>query len=150
MGPVQLYTLDRCAYLVYIIVMTDVLFFYVVGCLSAASLAMAWFNSGLPTHAADLLALIFKNNTFIKSIAHDIVLGTRDDWDSAVFIRTIGQPFYVQLLVELLSCKVCLSFHLSFWISLIIVVCTPIAWPFIPVATLSWPYLVNVLLTKLK
>ena len=91
-----------------------------------------------------------KNNTFIKSIAHDIVLGTRDDWDNAVFIRTIGQPFYVQLLVELLSCKVCLSFHLSFWISLIIVVCTPIAWPFIPVATLSWPYLVNVLLTKLK
>lgn len=136
--------------MVYTIAMNDVLFFYITGCLGAASLAMAWFNSGLPVHVADVLALLFKKNEFIQGIAHDIVLGSRDEWENAVYIRTIGHPFYVQLLVELFSCKVCLSFHLSFWISLFIVISTPISWPFIPVAVLSWPYMVNFLLNKLK
>ena len=137
-------TLDLRSYRVYIKCMLDVLFIYAVGLLAVSSLLMAWFGSGLPLHVADLLRLVFPESELLKEVTQDFVASGKEDWVVAVETRSMAYAWWVQLLVELLFCRICLSFHASFWCSLILTLVTPATWVLIPVAVLTWPYLVNV------
>jgi hypothetical protein len=128
--------------------MLDVLFIYTLGVLATSSLLMAWFGSGLALHVADLLRLIFPNSKLLQEATQEFVASSKEDWVIAVETRAMSYPWWVQLLTELLFCRICLSFHASFWCSLALVLTTDATWLFIPVAVLTWPYLVNVLLKK--
>lgn len=114
--------------------------YYIVGMLTAASLLLAWFQSGLPYHVLGLLEKLGWNKEH-PSFWHAV----REKWDDALNV------YYPNLLSELLSCPVCLSFHVSFWIgvgSLFIASDLCLWYPI--VTALSWPILINILLSKVK
>lgn len=128
--------------------MQDFLILYSVGLLASASLLMAWFGSGLPLHVADILSVIFKDNELLSDITTSAVGNTKTDWEINVMVRSMHHNKAVQLLIELLLCRICLSFHVSFWISLTLAILTPATWALVPIAVCTWPVLVNLIIKK--
>lgn len=121
---------------------------YIIGLQIVTSLLMAWFMSGLPTHvlsAAGRLLPAVERHYLTALRLSDPNLSVLE----AMNIVVADSSSVVRLLVELLSCRICLSFHVSFWVSLAMWLCNDLPILFIPAATLSWPYLANLLLTKL-
>lgn len=129
--------------------MQELLTHYIIGMLITTSLLMAWFESGLPYHVFDLLGVVFPWFKDNFSNTAGIVVRTRKDWDSMVTAVGEFTSPVASLLCELVSCRVCLSFHLSLWVSAIVWLLTDAPATFIVAATLTWPYLSNFLLTKL-
>lgn len=127
----------------------ELLTHYVVGVLATTSLMMAWFESGLPYHVFDLLGYVFpwfKDN--FRDTAGTVVT-TRKDWDALVTASGMFTSPVAALFCELVSCRVCLSFHASFWVSVVMYATLDTPVLFIAAAALTWPYIINFLLTKL-
>lgn len=113
---------------------------YVVGLLAASSIAMAWFQSGLPIHVFQVLRLL----TGWRSTDVAFWEGIEDDWELTLSVA------YPSLLTELLTCPVCLSFHISFWTGVLswCMLPVPLWYPLMTAST--WPILINIFLTKTK
>lgn len=112
---------------------------YVVGLLAATSLLLAWFHSGLPIHVISILRVFgFRRSD------DDFWATLHSDWQLAL------NAYYPNLLSELLTCPVCLSFHVSFWIGVVSLILAPLPWFYPLVTALSWPILINLSLTKFK
>lgn len=122
----------------YTIAMTFLAIVYILGLFGTASLIMAWFNSGLPLHVFAIL-----NRLYILPVEseEDDVWDTLVSWDDWADKVNIYLP---ALLAELITCKVCLSFHVSMWVGLLIAALSPdIDWYHAFIAMFTWPILVN-------
>ena len=127
----------------YTTAMTFLAVMYILGLLAAASLIMAWFNSGLPLHVfyamEKLRVLPLEPDLKWEDTA------SWDDWADKVSVCFPG------LLAELLTCKVCLSFHVSFWVGMAIAVLLPeVSWYYAFIAAFTWPILINRLVPSNK
>lgn len=121
--------------------MTDLFVAYILGFLATASLAMAWFYSALPIHLTNVLRWFGWHADDDEFWAQ---MWTWQQWADTINI------WHPNLLSELLTCRICLSFHISFWIGLssLLFVDAPLYYPLLTAAT--WPILVNLALTKLN
>lgn len=113
---------------------------YATGLFAATSLLLAWFHSGLPIHVIGFLRIFGfrKNDT-------DFWATLDSDWQTALNV------YYPNLLSELLTCPVCLSFHASFWVgvaSFLLDSELTLVYPFI--TAVSWPVLANLILKQFK
>lgn len=114
---------------------------YVAGLAATASMLMAWFDSTLPLHVFHMLRRLgYRKGDKAFWNAMPEWESTWDDW--AVVMAAAVNPFAS----ELLTCPVCLSFHMSFWVSSAVWLLVPdmSAW-IIPVATATWPVMANIL-----
>lgn len=122
----------------YTTAMTEFIVAYILGLLGAASLTMAWFNSGLPVH---IFAILEKLCLLpLWSDNDDIWCSTvsRNEWEDKVNI------YLPSLLAELLTCKVCLSFHISLWIGILLAAIHPsVDWYHAFLTMFTWPILIN-------
>ena len=111
---------------------------FLLGMLITAGLHRAWFATQLPVH---VFQLIYWSG----------IWGLRKQWPPSDEIQfwlrhecemwwTINTPSWVG---ELLSCQVCLSYHLSFWVA--ILMCAAGAPTWILGVWLAWPELINLL-----
>jgi hypothetical protein len=112
---------------------------------SVASLKLAWFETLLPIHVFHLLHKLGFNYGIKNWNSFSEYESTREDWELFV-----AQSPYC-LLTNLLTCPVCLSFHLSFWCALVsYIICLlwsiNLSFLIVPVCTLTVPYIVNKLL----
>lgn len=121
--------------------MTDLFVAYTLGFLATASLAMAWFYSALPIHLTNVLRWFGWHADDDEFWAQ---MWTWQQWADTINI------WHPNLLSELLTCRICLSFHISFWVGLssFIFVSAPFYYPLLTAVT--WPILVNLALTKLN
>lgn len=113
---------------------------YAMGALAVASALMAWFDSSLPLHVFHMLRRLgYKagDRAFWTSIPE--WESTWDDWSTAVTIHL--SPFFS----ELLTCPVCLSFHISLWLSLALALVSGTSLLLVPAAVATWPVLANIL-----
>lgn len=112
---------------------------YAVGCLAAASLLLAWFHSGLPIHVIRLLRITGWNKD-----RNDFWDTLNSDWQTALNV------YYPNLLSELLTCPVCLSFHISFWVGVtsLLFIELPLWYPII--TAVSWPILLNLVMLNFR
>lgn len=117
----------------------DYIYIYIVGLLSAASLMLAWFHSGLPEHIIGTFRLIgvARNN-------HEFWEALATNWQDALNI------YYPNLLSELLTCTVCLAFHVSFWVGLVSYILTDVPLYYPIITACSWPILINLILLKFR
>ena len=113
---------------------------YLLGALAASSLAMAWFQSGLPIHVLQLAGWLFRWRKGDAAFWN----GIEEDWELALTVA------YPNLLTELLTCPVCLSFHISFWIGVVSLFVAPLPLWYPIVTAVTWPILINIFLTKTK
>lgn len=113
---------------------------------SVASLKLAWFDTLLPIHVFHILhklGFTYGIKDWSTLPEHE---STREDWELFV-----AQSPYC-LLTNLLTCTICLSFHLSFWCSLttylfsVIFTEGGVSWFIIPICTFVTPYIVNKIL----
>lgn len=121
--------------------MTDFIFVYVLGVFAAASLAMAWFYSALPMHLTAALK-------YLGWHKHD-----NEFWDSMITWQQWADTINIwhpNLLTELLTCRICLSFHISFWIGVASLAFVPLPWYYPGITAVTWPILINIALTKLN
>ena len=133
-----------------------------LGLLIAATAHMVWFNSNFPVHVFQLLHLSPARKFMGFPPADQVRYWLRDDWETWLAIRYGHWPYPFSL-SELLTCPVCFSVHVSFWISVIAVlcrvdcgwtvmhtgshmlwlpVCSAAALKWIPVYTFAWPVLI--------
>lgn len=117
--------------------MIESLYIFAVGALIAAGLHRSWFNTQLPVH-------VFKGLRYFGWGAHK-------DWPNPIdlrhWLRHECETWFIlntpHLVGELLTCPVCFSYHLSFWVALAMftVGCPPwimFVWP-------AWPEIINLL-----
>ena len=116
---------------------------YFICVLFVASMKLAWFDTLLPVHVYHILHK-FGFNLGIKNwdeFPHHE--STREDWEIQI---TQGK---YPILADLLMCPICLSFHLSFWCSLIVFSIgyfIGISIFIIPATVFTAPYIVNKIL----
>lgn len=119
--------------------METILTIYVLGCLAVSSALMAWFGSGLPIHVLYML----KRVGYAKG---SDMWNTLGEWTSTWDDFSVAAAAYMPPFIgELITCPVCLSFHISFWLALAIWVFAPVPFVFVIAATCTWPILSNAL-----
>lgn len=121
--------------------MPDLFIAYFLGCLAAMSLAMAWFCSALPIHLTEILK---KFGWHADDEDFWNYMLTWQQWADTINI------WHPNLLTELLTCRVCLSFHISFWIGLFSLIFITAPWYYPAITAVTWPILINISLTKLN
>lgn len=117
--------------------MSERICIFLLGFLITAGLHRAWFTSGLPVH-------VFK-------ILRRCGWGKAKPWPEGVeYAEWLIDDFRTwcainlhPLVAELLSCPVCFSYHLSFWIAAAMLVCGGPTW--LLLAWPAWPELINLL-----
>lgn len=120
---------------------------FIICCFVVSSIKLAWFESSLPIHVYHILHKLTKWNLGIPN--WDNFKEHETTWEEWADTISLGK---YPLIATLLTCPVCLSFHISFWVSLLIFLIAYItstaalAWWFIPVCTLTVPYIVNKIL----
>lgn len=114
--------------------------------LAVASLLTAWFSSTLPSHVFALLHKLGVGKH--KQEAWDVFdeFGTID-WQSWLAIYW-SQTWRELFIGTLITCPICLSFHLAFWCSVVASlvtyytwIATPEVFLLIPIATVGAPIL---------
>lgn len=114
---------------------------YIVCILFVASMKMAWFETLLPVHIYHILHKCGLSMGIKDWDSFPEYESTREDWE----YKVLGGDW--NLLANLLTCPVCLSFHLSFWCSLIVFLLVNISvcvsWLIIPISVFTIPYIVN-------
>lgn len=101
----------------------------------------AWFRTGLPAHVFELIKVVDDRFKFCREDfwPEDVVWGsntwTPDEWE---VWATIQMPY----LGELLTCPICFSWHLSFWVSFFVALVTG-NWWIIPAAIATFPVTLN-------
>ena len=108
---------------------------YILGALATTSIMLAWFFSGGTTYVIHLIYYIlgYRDNEFKEALYND--------WKLAITIYDKSP------LSELLTCPICLSFHIGFWIgvvSLFLPIDLPLYYPIITL--LTYPIISNLLL----
>lgn len=73
---------------------------------------------------------------------------TREEFIDAISWKSEGRLHY--LLADLLACQYCLSFHVNFWITLILAVVFDLNFLFVVLNTLAAPILINILVKHAK
>lgn len=124
-------------------IMITFIIIYIIGCLGTSSLLLAWFHSGLPLHIFDFLKYIglLKKAKEYPEFWENLIT----DWQLAITM------LYPNLLSELITCPICLSFHISFWIGVVTLAFgldLPFYYPII--TAVSWPILSNLLIKLYK
>jgi hypothetical protein len=115
---------------------------YIIILFFVASLKLAWFETLLPVHVFHFMHKLGINYGIKDWDNFNEHESTREDWE----LFMASSPYY--LLTNLLTCPVCLSFHLSFWCSAIVFAGSffcenPVMWLIIPISTVTIPYIVN-------
>lgn len=127
--------------------LTEFILCYAITTLASASLLMAWVHTELPILLFHyILRPIFQywNPEFWNSL--DPATTTREDWENKLIIES-GFP---ALLVDLLLCRFCLSFHAAFWISLAWCLMMGLPLFFVLVCVLTVPVTANILIKLSK
>lgn len=137
---------------------------YICGAFIVTSILMWWFNTNLPVHIFEIIRYIgFRKKdddywsiqipleTSNFTITQNLKTFTFDD-----LITWISQKTHPKL-GELASCPGCLSFHISFWSSILVSCCLiflhmPISYTlfFALVSIFGWPSIGNILLKKMQ
>ena len=117
---------------------------FFIGALVVSTTLIIWFHTGFALHFVDQLRWAGIKSEWWKNYNPEEVC-TKEQLDDYM-VATVGAPLWL----ELLTCPVCLSVHLSFWISLIIWVFSPVSFLFIPIGTACWPTISNLLLNAHK
>lgn len=97
---------------------------FIFGVLTAASIHMTWFHSSLPIHLCKILRAIgwHKHDEMFWPTGVDYQTWMRHEWD------IWANAHLPLLLAELLTCPVCLSWHISFWVSVVLTITTQSPW----------------------
>jgi len=108
---------------------------YIFGVLATSSIMLAWFFSGGTTYIVYALyyMLGYQDKEFKEALYND--------WKLAITV------YDQSLLSELLTCPICLSFHIGFWVgvaSLLLPIDLPLYYPIITL--LTYPIISNLLL----
>lgn len=114
---------------------------YIIGLFAISSLLLAWFNTDLPVHVFHVLRR----------------LGWRDEpgfWDTIPEFETSRTGLFdyfaidgrLPLLMDLLQCSVCFSFHISFIVSAVMFLFFDISMQQAVGQILSYPILSNFIL----
>lgn len=122
---------------------------FVVGQLIVCSLLMAWMNSHLPIHVFHVFRRLGfrKEDTALWKELPEFA-STHDDWAMWMALK-LPRGWWSKLISELLTCPVCISFHISFWtavgLSLVTFLLTwdPVIFLLIPVGAGAWPFIAN-------
>ena len=116
---------------------------YLIITLAVTTGLMAWFKTELPVLVYNVLKLMGYKK-YCKSFWELIPAfeTTVESWQDAISVYE--KPF----ISALLTCRYCLSFHLSFWISLMvflfcILAYIPTSAIIIPVAVMTCPFISN-------
>lgn len=127
---------------------------YIIGALITASLLIAWFYSSLPLHVLYMLKrlhLLQLQEEALWDMCPEFVAGDIN-WQE-LLIMGLKPSWFNNMIVDLLSCKICLSFHIGFWTSTVIslilfygFIACPVVFFLIPAATFSYPILSNLIL----
>lgn len=132
------YTVDNNGKKSYKIPMFTTLALYLIGIAITASLLMAWFNTPLPIHVLyRLKALGWKkqDSTFWSTLNPEWE-STWLDFENVMNDTENGIPAWLCALVQ---CKYCFSFHIAFWVSLVLAITFSCGWEFVALSTFSWP-----------
>ena len=121
--------------------MNHTIFLYFIGALIASSFVRAWFETNMPVHLFQFLKYV----GWKKKV--------EGFWPDEKTLKYWDRDGYMQwqaislnsLLVDLLSCPICFSFHVSFWTSLLLILLFSISNPlqFIFICTFGWPTLIH-------
>lgn len=115
---------------------------YIIGLLAVSSFLMAWFDTDIMVHLLHLLRKLGWRKSdpewWHPIPEHET---TKDDLD--MYLAGYGK---YPLLDKLLSCPVCFSFHLSFWVSLVMYLLHIVPVEVALAQTLSYPVLSNAIL----
>lgn len=113
---------------------------YLIGLAAVSGLLVAWFSTGLPLHAFHMLRRLgwLRGNPF-----WDMIPEYKSGMDDLVVAMAAHQEAVHPLVADLLTCRVCFSYHLSFWVSLAFSLV--LGWDVCCFfgALLSWPVLSN-------
>lgn len=122
---------------------------YMLGLTATASLLMAWFMSDLPVHVFHVLRRLgWKRHRldFWSMVPEDET--TRQDFFDAVSV--VLNPPIPYLLVDLLTCRICLSFHIAFWMASSMYLFTDMTLAHAALSALSWPIAANMVMSAFK
>lgn len=99
---------------------------FLLTALITASLVIAWFESSLPVHVFALACKlgIGKNNTAAWETFDEFTMSDWQVWLAVHWSYTWAQMFFGTLI----TCPICLSFHISAWTSLTISVGLYMCW----------------------
>lgn len=127
---------------------TSILLF-IIGQLIVCSLVMAWFSSHLPIHVFHMLKRLGlrKDDAALWNALPEFA-STHDDWVTWMALN-FPRGWWGKVIAELLTCPICISFHISFWtgvgISTVAFLFTGYAEYFflIPIGAGCWPFIAN-------
>lgn len=138
---------------------TSIVIAYCIGLLATSSLLLAWTSSNLAIHVLHMLKrLHFLDSSRTLPDGTNIWDGlnefepptgyTWQDWVVMSYSNTTKEMY----IAELLTCNICFSFHLSFWVSAVtslilywLIPC-PYVFLLIPAATFTYPIIANILI----
>ena len=123
----------------------DYIITYVCISLACAYLLFAWFHTTLPIHTTHLIKIAgFQKNNICWSIFDPNIM-LRKDWE--IWYTSFNKKWI--LLQTLLSCPICLSLHICFWLSALTYILLPVSYKILIIYPLSTPYLALFLYKKL-
>ena len=119
---------------------------YFLGLLFVASLLVAWFDSDLPVYLFKLLHWLgwnSKRGSFWPD-SQTIDTWLRHEWSAW---KDLNLPEAVSHAME---CRICMSFHVSFWVSLFF--CLSGFWGWIDILPIafSWPVILHYIFRALE
>lgn len=118
---------------------------YITVVLATASIMMAWFSSALAVHLTrflDDIGLIRLPKGFIDILEDS---PDKDGWDTAM------AAYAYPMVAELLACPVCLSFHISCWVSVVVLLANmSLGLGFVALCTATVPAVANIIYKLVK
>lgn len=120
---------------------------YLIGLAAVSGLLAAWFNTGLPLHAFHLLRRLgwLRGSSFWDTIPE-----YESTMDDLVVAMAAHQEAVPPIVADLLTCRICMSYHLSLWTSLAFTLALGWgAFGFVG-ALVSWPILSNLVVATLN
>lgn len=119
---------------------------YFLGLLFTSSLLVAWFDSDLPVYLFKLLRRLGWNQQTAGFWPDDQTMKTWlyhewSDW------KDLSLPDFV---AHIMGCRVCMSFHMAFWVSVFFCLCGFWGWIEILPIAFSWPVIIYHFFEKLN
>lgn len=115
---------------------------FTLGACAVAYLLTAWFATDLPVHFFHLLRRLgwrSSDSAFWDSVPEDTT--SRQEFFDAVVVHGVLPP----LLADLLMCRVCLSFHIAFWMAVAVWLADAAPLRFMAGCAFAWPFVGNML-----
>lgn len=115
---------------------------FTLGSCAVAYLLTAWFATELPVHFFHLLRRLgwrSGSSGFWSDVPEEVT--SRQEFFDAAIVHNI----LPQLLLDLLMCRICLSFHIAFWMAVAVWLAGAAPLWFAVGCALAWPFAGNLL-----